>query len=60
MYLGVDRDDLITYMRRDGIIFDSKNYTNEVQLRKIDLKDFINFCINNQKIILKLDKLGVI
>jgi len=59
MYLGIDRDDLTAYMRRDGIIFDTKNYTNEIQLRKINLKDFINFCINNQRIILKLDKVGV-
>lgn len=59
MYLGIDRDDLTAYMRRDGIIFDTKNYTNEIQLRKINLKEFINFCINNQRIILKLDKVGV-
>ena len=59
MYLGIDRDDLLSYMRRDGIVFDISNYTNEVKLRKIDLKQFINFCINNQKIILRLDKLGV-
>lgn len=59
MYLGIDRDDLPAYMRRDGIVFDIKNYTNEIQLRKIDLKQFINFCINNQKIIIKLEKLGV-
>ena len=59
MYLGVDRDDLVSYMRRDGIIFDQSTYTNEVKLRKINLKEFINFCINNKKIILRLDKLGV-
>ncbi len=59
MYLGVDRDDLVSYMRRDGIIFDQSSYTNEVKLRKINLKEFINFCINNKKIILRLDKLGV-
>lgn len=59
MYLGIDRDDLPSYMRRDGIVFDIKNYTNEVQLRKIDLKEFITFCINNQRVILRLDKLGV-
>lgn len=59
MYLGVDRDDLVSYMRRDGIIFDQSSYTNEVKLRKINLKEFITFCINNKKIILRLDKLGV-
>lgn len=59
MYLGIDRDDLFSYMRRDGIVFDASNYTNEVQLRKINIKEFINFCINNKKIILRLDKLGV-
>ncbi len=59
MYLGIDRDDLFSYMRRDGIVFDASQYTNEVQLRRVNLKDFISFCINNKKIILKLDKLGV-
>lgn len=59
MYLGIDRDDLPAYMRRDGIVFDIKNYTNEIQLRKIDLKEFITFCINNQKVILRLDRLGI-
>lgn len=43
MYLGIDRDDLTIYMRRDGIVFDATNYTNEIQLRKIDLKQFISF-----------------
>lgn len=59
MYLGIDRDDLFSYMRRDGIVYDASNYTNEVQLRKINIKEFINFCINNKKIILRLDKIGV-
>lgn len=59
MYLGIDRDDLVSYMRRDGIVFDAGNYTNEVQLRKINIVEFINFCVNNKKIILRLDKLGV-
>lgn len=55
MYLGIDRDDLTTYMRRDGIVFDATNYTNEIQLRKIDLKQFISFCIKNQKNMIKVD-----
>ena len=59
MYLGIDRDDLFSYMRRDGIVFDASQYTNEVQLRKINLREFISFCINNKKIILKLDKIEV-
>jgi len=59
MYLGIDRDDLVSYMRSDGIVFNASCYTNEVQLRKINIKEFIGFCVNNKKIILKLDKLGV-
>ena len=55
MYLGIDRDDLTTYMRRDGIVFDATNYTNEIQLRKIDLKQFIRFWIKNQKNMIKVD-----
>ena len=59
MYLGIDRDDLVSYMRRDGIVFDASCYTNEIQLRKINIKEFMTFCINNKKIILRLDKIGV-
>lgn len=60
MYLGVKKEDLINYMKRDKIVFDVSKYTYERQLRKVDLLTFIDFCIKNQKHILKINELEII
>ena len=60
MYLGVDKSELYKYMSRDNIDFDVSKYTNEVALRKLDLYGFIDFCIRNQKYIVKIDELEII
>ena len=48
------------YMNRDKIGFDAFKYTYERQLKKLDLYDFIDFCIRNQNYILKIDELEII
>lgn len=60
MYLGVDKSNMGEYISRDKIDFDISRYTNEVQLRKLDLYGFIDFCIRNQKHIVKIDELEII
>ncbi len=60
MYLGVKKEDLVKYMQRDKIVFDVSKYTYERQLRKVDLFTFIDFCIKNQKHILKINELEII
>ncbi len=60
MYLGVKKDDLVKFMKRDKIVFDVSKYTYERQLRKVDLLTFIEFCITNQKHILKINELEII
>lgn len=60
MYLGVEKKDMIKYMTRDKIAFDEDKYTYEKELRKIDLFDFIDFCIRNQKTIVKIDELEIL
>lgn len=60
MYLGVKKDDLVKCMKRDKIVFDVSKYTYERQLRKVDLLTFIEFCITNQKHILKINELEII
>ena len=60
MYLGVKKEDLVKYMKRDNIVFDVSKYTYERQLRKVDLFTFIDFCIKNQKHILKINELEII
>ena len=52
MYLGADKEEMLNYMMRDSIAFDLDKYTIETELKKVDLIDFIHFCINNKKHIL--------
>jgi len=59
MYLGIDLDDTIDYMMRDKQAFDIEKYTNEVQLRKLNLYEFIDFIVRNKKNIIKIKKVGL-
>lgn len=53
MYLGVKPDDFVSYMMRDNIAFEIEKYTYEKELKKVNLKEFIDFCIRNKKVILR-------
>ena len=59
MYLGVKKENMAKYMSRDKIAFDIDKYTFERQLAKVDLYQFIDFCIRNQKLILKIEEFEV-
>lgn len=59
MYLGCDREELVTYMMRDQMPFDIDKYTIEKGLRKIDLYGFIEFCCRNQRYIIRLNELNM-
>ena len=59
MYLGADKEELVTYMMRDQIAFDIDKYTIEKGLKTIDIFGFIDFCCRNQKYIIRLDKLDI-
>lgn len=60
MYLGVNEEELLKYMSRDNISFDISKYPYEKQLKRLDLYSFIDFCIRNQKHIVKIDELEII
>lgn len=60
MYLGVEKEDMTKYMARDRIAFDTQKYDYEKELRKIDIFDFIDFCIKNQKNIVKINELEIL
>ena len=60
MYLGSIKDEMINYMARDNIIFDVDNYTFTRSLAASNLKEFISFCIENQKYILQIEELEII
>ena len=60
MYLGYSKEEILNRMMQDKIIFELDKYTYERGLATVDLKTFINFCIKNQKHILKIKELEII
>lgn len=60
MYLGADREELVSYMMRDQMPFDIDRYPIEKELRNVDLFGFIDFCCKNQKYIIRLNNLDMI
>ncbi len=59
MYLGADKEEMLRYMMRDKIAFDVDKYAIENELKKVDLYGFIDFCIKNQKYIVKINELEI-
>ncbi len=60
MYLGASKEECLNYMMRDKIVFDLDAYTYEKALAKVDLYTFIDFCIRNQKRIVKIAELEIL
>lgn len=59
MYMGADREDLVSYMMRDRMPFDIDKYPIEKGLHGVDIFGFIDFCCNNQKYIIRLSNLDM-
>ncbi len=53
MYLGVPKEEFTNYMMRDKIVFDIDKYAYEKELKKMDIEEFIEFCIRNQRYIIR-------
>ena len=60
MYLGVKEEEMDEYMKRDNVFFNKNNYEYLRQLKKMDLYSFIDFCIKNQKSIVKINEIEII
>ena len=60
MYLGADKEEMMNFMMRDKIAFDIDKYSYEKELKKKDILGFIDFCIRNQKYIVKIHELEII
>ena len=60
MYLGATKEECLNYMMRDKIAFDLDFYTFEKDLAHVDLYTFIDFCIRNQKKIIKISQLEIL
>ena len=53
MYLGVPKDEFDDYMKRDKIEFNKEKYAYEKELKNMNMEEFIDFCIRNQKYIIR-------
>ncbi len=60
MYLGCEKEDFPRYMMRDGIPFEIDRYIVDKSLKKMNLLEFIEFCIHNQKRIVRINQLEII
>lgn len=60
MYLGCDDEDFPGHMMRDGITFDIEKYPVQEALSKMNLLEFIEFCIRNQKSIINIKQLEIL
>ena len=56
MYLGIPKDDFFSYMMRDNISFEINKYAYEKELKKMNIEEFIGFCIRNKKYIIREPK----
>lgn len=55
MYLGYDtKEEILDRMIEDKIGFDIENYPIDKNMKKLNLYDFIKFCVKNSRHILKL------
>ena len=60
MYLGCETEEFPGYMIRDGITFDIEKYPVQEGLSKLNLLEFIDFCIRNQKNIINIKQLEIV
>ena len=60
MYLGIPQEEFITYMMRDKLTFEIDKYAYEKELKKMNLEEFIDFCIRNKRYIIREHKEEII
>lgn len=53
MYLGIKKEEFPTFMMRDKVYFDAEKYAYEKELQKMNLEEFIDFCVRNKKYIIR-------
>ena len=58
MFLGIKKEDMVSYMARDGIKFDHNKIAYEKELIKMSLEEFIDFIIRNKKYIIRINNLS--
>ena len=58
MYLGIEKDNMVEYMKRDTIFFDEDKVDYNYELKSMNIEEFIEFVINNKKTIVKVMRLA--
>lgn len=58
MFLGIKKEDMVSYMERDGIKFNENKIAYEKELIKLNIEEFIDFIIRNKKYIIRINKLS--
>ena len=53
MYLGIPKSEFKACMERDNIYFDDSKYAYEKELKKMNLEEFIDFCIRNKRYMIR-------
>ena len=56
MYLGIPKEEFSKRMQEDGYYFDKDKYAYEKELKKMNIEEFIDFCIRNKKYIVREGK----
>jgi len=56
MYLGIPKEEFLNRMMHDNIAFEANKYPYEKELKKMNIEEFIDFCIRNKNHMLKIDK----
>lgn len=60
MYLGYEKEDFPRFMMRDKIVFEIEHYPVDKNIMKMNLFDFIDFCVRNQRRIVRIHQLEII
>ena len=53
MYLGIPKNEFKNCMARDNIYFDETKYAYEKELKRMNIEEFIDFCIRNKRYIIR-------
>ena len=57
MYQGADKEELVSFMMRDCMPFDIDKYPIDKRLKKMNFYEFIDYCCDNEKDIIRLNEI---
>lgn len=60
MYMNIPKEKWNDYIKRDGVIYDINSFEYNEKLKDMNVFSFIDFCIKNQKYIVKIEELEIL